>query len=232
MNKNNLLLNLAKNVKRLRLAAKMTQEQLAEVSSINTRQICRIENMSHGTSLNVLCKIAEVFQLQPWELYQPLTNEDMSTFNFHLEHAKQIQSIAIQKGIQNIFQHQGGLTLQVVLKMELEKLPEQHDFDVKDNNGNYFHLRCLDKNQSMSFKSFDDLEPHMIPSIQQASWLFAVFEQITLSSIWEVPAEKIQPLFDTWQEQWQHQPNIHLRPPKIGLHFIEEYGNQVYPIVE
>ena len=60
---------LGKRIKELRLARKMTQEQLAELVDIGAASLSKIEiGMYHPTGEN-LEKIAEALNVEPYELY-------------------------------------------------------------------------------------------------------------------------------------------------------------------
>lgn len=52
---------LATNVRRLRLAADMTQEALAEAADLDRRHIAKIEAAQANATISTLCKLANAF---------------------------------------------------------------------------------------------------------------------------------------------------------------------------
>ncbi len=57
------------NIKKLRTAAKLSQESMAEKLSCSREFISRVENKKERISLNMLLKIAELFNVNPSDLF-------------------------------------------------------------------------------------------------------------------------------------------------------------------
>ena len=60
---------IAQNIKRLRIEAKLSQEAMAEKLSCSREFISRVENRREKVSLNMLLKIADLFQINPSRLF-------------------------------------------------------------------------------------------------------------------------------------------------------------------
>ncbi len=60
---------IAQNIKRLRIEAKLSQEAMAEKLSCSREFISRVENRREKVSLNMLLKIADLFQINPSSLF-------------------------------------------------------------------------------------------------------------------------------------------------------------------
>ena len=60
---------ISKNIKNLRIAAKLSQEKMAENLSCSREFISRVENKKERVSLNMLLKIAELFNVNPSDLF-------------------------------------------------------------------------------------------------------------------------------------------------------------------
>ena len=56
-------------LKELRKQRKLTQEQLAELVDLDTKQICRIENGGCFTTFDTLDKIAKIFNVKIYDLF-------------------------------------------------------------------------------------------------------------------------------------------------------------------
>lgn len=60
---------LAKNVRRLRLERKWSQEKLADLADVNDKHIQDIEGKEpHNATILTLQKLAKAFEMEPWEL--------------------------------------------------------------------------------------------------------------------------------------------------------------------
>jgi|GEM_PF-720968 DNA-binding helix-turn-helix protein len=60
---------ISKNIKRLRTTAKLSQESMAEKLSCSREFISRVENNREKVSLNMLLKIANLFNVNPSNLF-------------------------------------------------------------------------------------------------------------------------------------------------------------------
>ena len=59
---------LAKNLRRLRYAAKLSQEELAERAGVNRGYMSDIENGHYNATIKVIAKLAEALGVEPAEL--------------------------------------------------------------------------------------------------------------------------------------------------------------------
>ena len=62
---------LATNVRRLRQASGMTQEELADRTGLSSRYIGSIERARVSASVSILGRLAEAFERDPCELIRP-----------------------------------------------------------------------------------------------------------------------------------------------------------------
>ncbi|CDE59297.1 helix-turn-helix domain protein [Fusobacterium sp. CAG:439] len=60
---------ISRNIKRLRTTAKLSQESMAEKLSCSREFISRVENRKEKVSLNMLLKIANLFNVNPSNLF-------------------------------------------------------------------------------------------------------------------------------------------------------------------
>lgn len=60
---------IAKNIRKLRTSAKISQEKMAENLGCSREFISRVENNRERISLNMLLKIAEYFDISPSQLF-------------------------------------------------------------------------------------------------------------------------------------------------------------------
>jgi len=60
------------NLRRVRHAKKMTQEELAEAAGLSARYVGDIERADKSPSVSVLGRIADALRIEPSELIQPV----------------------------------------------------------------------------------------------------------------------------------------------------------------
>ena len=61
---------ISKNIKKLRTSAKYSQEEMAEKLSCSREFISRVENRKEKISLNMMLKIANLFNVNPSSLFK------------------------------------------------------------------------------------------------------------------------------------------------------------------
>lgn len=66
---NNLKLLIGKKIRKLRKSKNLTQEKLAELLGIGTPNISYIENGKFAPSIETLEKLANIFEIEPYEIY-------------------------------------------------------------------------------------------------------------------------------------------------------------------
>ncbi|EJN94484.1 helix-turn-helix transcriptional regulator [Streptococcus ratti] len=69
--------NIQTNLKELRKAKKMSQQELAQVVGVRRETIIHLENNRYNPSLEMALKIAEIFQLPVEDIFQ-LNKEEYS----------------------------------------------------------------------------------------------------------------------------------------------------------
>ncbi|MCI7677235.1 helix-turn-helix transcriptional regulator [Streptococcus orisratti] len=62
--------NIVTNLKELRKAKKMSQQELAQLVSVRRETIVHLENNRYNPSLEMALKIAEIFQLPVEDIFQ------------------------------------------------------------------------------------------------------------------------------------------------------------------
>lgn len=62
--------NIVTNLKKLRKAKKMSQQELAQLVSVRRETIVHLENNRYNPSLEMALKIAEIFQLPVEDIFQ------------------------------------------------------------------------------------------------------------------------------------------------------------------
>ncbi|WCE30066.1 helix-turn-helix domain-containing protein [Vibrio sp. SCSIO 43137] len=229
MNKNELMWQLANNVRCLREKQGWTQEELAERANIHVRQISRIENASNETSLDLLCALAYVFGLAPSKLYEKLFFQTKIEWLNHIfPNIRAMEHLAKEEGIKDIFQDNGGKLLQVLLVTGLKDLPGREGNDAIDCYGNEYELKSLNVNLVKGFSTHHHMNPQIIEKYRKVSWVFAVYRDIELQEIWLLTPRELEFYYDKWTTKWYAEGGKDINNPKIPLKYVREHGKLVY----
>lgn len=229
MEKQYVLELLANNIKQLRVANGWTQEDLAEASNLSARQISRVENLENEPTLDIVCAIASAFNLYPSRLYEPLHfNSNIEKLNYIFPYIREMENIAHEEGIRDIFQDNGGKLLQVLLATGLKDLPGREGNDAVDMQGNEYELKSLNLNLVSSFSTHHHMNPKIIEKYRQVDWIFAVYRDIELQEIWLLTPNDLEPYYQKWTQQWHEKGGKDINNPKISLGYVRSNGTLVY----
>ncbi|MBL4830043.1 MAG: helix-turn-helix domain-containing protein [Aliivibrio sp.] len=229
MNKEDLIWQLAINVKQLRNENHWTQEELAERADINVRQVSRIENISNETSLDILCSVASAFDINPNKLYEPLFFETQIEWLNHIfPSVRDMEHLAKGEGITDIFQDNAGKLLQVLLVTGLKDLPGREGNDAVDRFKNEYELKSLNVNLVKGFSTHHHMNPKIIEKYRKVDWVFAVYRDIELQEIWLLRPNDLEFYYDKWATKWYAEEGKDINNPKIPLKYVRENGILVY----
>lgn len=229
MEKDNLQFIIASNIKGLRINKNMTQEDLAELANLSVRQISRVENMEHEPSLEVLCKLANAFNMNPSDLYCQLSFVSrIEKLNHLFPYVREMQKLAEKEGIKDIFQDNGGKLLQVLLVTGLKDLPGREGNDAIDINGNEYELKSLNMNLVSGFSTHHHMNPDIIAKYRKVDWVFAVYKDIELQEIWLLKPEDLDFYYNKWTEKWHSDGGKDINNPKIPLKYVRLNGTLIY----
>lgn len=229
MDKNDLMWQLADNVKRLREREHWTQEDLAERADLHVRQISRIENASNEASLENLCALAKVFEITPSKLYEKLFFETkIEWLNSIFPSVRGMEHLAKEEGIKDIFQDNGGKLLQVLLVTGLKDLAGREGNDAIDRFGNEYELKSLNVNLVKGFSTHHHMNPKIIEKYRKVDWVFAVYSDIELQEIWLLTPDDLEFYYDKWFKKWHDEGGKDINNPKIPLKYVRENGRLVY----
>lgn len=141
---------------------------------------------------------------------------------------RELQILAEQHGINDIFQDNGGKILQVILKENLKVLPGREGNDAVDPEGKELELKSVNINLTKSFSTNHHINQHIIDKYRQVDWMFAVYEGIELQEIYRMSPEDLEPYFSAWEKKWKENRKD-INNPKIPLKFVRKNGKKNYP---
>lgn len=89
-------------------------------------------------------------------------HSDLAKFRALLPNMRKLQKLASKHGIDDIFQDNGGKTLQVLLNTGLTILPGREGNDARDENGREYELKSVNIRLTQSFSTHHHMNPHII----------------------------------------------------------------------
>jgi len=145
-----------------------------------------------------------------------------------LPYIRQLQQLADQHGIHDIFQDNGGKLLQIALATGLTILKKREGNDAKDEFGREYELKSVNVNLTQSFSTHHHLNPTILAKYRKVGWVFAIYEAIELKTIYYMSPEKLETYFKAWEEKWHISGGKDINNPKIPLFFVVEHGELVW----
>ncbi|WP_367155521.1 hypothetical protein [Methylomonas sp. HYX-M1] len=141
---------------------------------------------------------------------------------------RKYQQLAEKHGINDIFQDNGGKLLQVILTTSLEVLPGREGNDAKDENGNEYELKSVNRLLTKSFSTHHHMNPTIIAKYKQVDWVFAIYEGIELLYIYLLTPSQLMPFYDKWESKWHADGGKDINNPKIPMTYVMEHGKLIF----
>lgn len=156
------------------------------------------------------------------------SHEDYETLKALWPNIEQYQLLASRHGINDIFQDNGGKLLQTLLLLNLEDIAGRNGNDAIDSNGNEYELKSINIDASYMITTHHHMNPRIIDKYRQVSWIFSIYEGITLVAIYTMKPSHLEPLFEKWELKYYDDGNKELNNPKIPLKIVIEQGKLLY----
>jgi Restriction endonuclease PvuII len=138
------------------------------------------------------------------------------------------QELALKHGINDIFQDNGGKILQVLLVMGLEVLSGREGNDAKDADGNEYELKSVNIALTKSFSTHHHINPRIIAKYRQVDWIFAIYHEINLVSIYKLKPHDLECFYIKWSDKWNESGGKDINNPKIPVKYVMEHGELLY----
>jgi hypothetical protein len=138
------------------------------------------------------------------------------------------QELALKHGINDIFQDNGGKILQVLLVTGLEVLLGREGNDAKDADGNEYELKSVNIALTKSFSTHHHINPRIIAKYRQVDWIFAIYHEINLVSIYKLTPHDLECFYIKWSDKWNESGGKDINNPKIPVKYVMEHGELLY----
>ncbi len=160
-------------------------------------------------------------------------HSDLAKLEKLLPHIRELQKLASQHGIHDVFQDNGGKLLQVLLVTGLTALPGREGNDGIDAEGHEYEMKSVNRfdtrgkrRSSPSFTTHHHLNPIIIDKYRKVDWIFAIYSGIELEEVYVLTPAQMEPYYRKWEEEYETKGD--LNNPKISLRFVQENGVLLY----
>jgi transcriptional regulator with XRE-family HTH domain len=144
------------------------------------------------------------------------------------EKVQELQKLAKEYGIADIFQDNGGKVLQVLIMLGLKISPGREGNDAQDDEGNEYELKTVNYALTTQISTHHHLNKEILDKYRKVkAWYIAIYEDIELLELWKIPPSELEELFRRWEEVID-QKGKELNNPKIPLWFVQTGGECVY----
>lgn len=154
---------------------------------------------------------------------------DLERLQTALTAIQELQNLANEYGINDIFQDNGGKVLQVLILLGLRISPGREGNDAIDAEENEYELKTINRLLSRSVTTHHHLNLDILAKYRAVrAWYIAVYEGIVLQAIYKVNSASLEPKFSYWESRILGGMES-INNPKIPLGLIEREGELVYP---
>ncbi len=143
---------------------------------------------------------------------------------------EEYQNLATQHGIADIFQDNGGKILQVLLLLDLKILPGREGNDAVDSSGQEYELKSVNIELTSGFSTHHHMNPVIVAKYRKVPWIFAIYRNIALESVYVVNQEKMEHWYAKWDAKWHADGGKDINNPKIPVSYVVEHGVLRYGI--
>lgn len=138
------------------------------------------------------------------------------------------QHLASQYGVQDIFADNGGKVVQLAVATGLDIVPGRLGPDYRDRIGNTYEVKTVNTSKKTTgFSTNHHLTKKTIAEYRKRRWVFAMYDDITLTEAYLVEAADMEPIFQKWEAALGGKRD-HLNNPKVPMDFVRDIGTVMY----
>lgn len=138
---------------------------------------------------------------------------------------EELSDMAKEYGINDIFQDNGGKTLQQLVYMGLKATPGREGSDGVDDKGIEYEMKSINIETSASgFSTNHHVTHDVIERYKDRPWMFSIYEGIELKEIYILQPENMLSIYEKWENKLQYK--THLNNPKIPIKYVKENGKR------
>jgi hypothetical protein len=110
------------------------------------------------------------------------------------------------------------------LTLGLTVLSGREGNDAKDETGREYELKSVNIELQTQITTHHHLNPKILDKYRQVDWIFAIYRNIELVSIYKMTPADLEPLFSRWEKKWHDDGEKDINNPKIPLGFVVTHG--------
>ncbi|MBD2001767.1 MULTISPECIES: helix-turn-helix domain-containing protein [Cyanophyceae] len=206
---------------------------LADALSVSVPYLMNIDQPDDNTDLITTLIAAPVSPALVEPVEEPITTENERESNLDrlqsaFEGIREMQHLANEYGITDIFQDNGGKVLQVLILLGLRISPGREGNDAIDAEGNEYELKTLNRslNKNAGVTTHHHLNKDILKKYRAVKgWYIAIYEGIELMEIHKVTPSILEVKFKDWEAKLEKQESIN--NPKIPMRLVRQ-GELVY----
>ena len=141
---------------------------------------------------------------------------------------REYQALAPRHGIGDIFQDNGGKLLQIALVTGLRLLRSREGNDAVDEDGREYELKSLNLLLTRSFSTHHHMNPTIIAKYRQVPWVFAVYRDIALQTVYLLEPADLEFYFTKWEQKWHTDGGKDINNPKIPIKYVMAHGTMIH----
>ncbi|HLO52335.1 MAG TPA: helix-turn-helix domain-containing protein [Kamptonema sp.] len=155
-------------------------------------------------------------------------NSDTVRLENAIKGIQEMQQLANEYGITDIFQDNGGKTLQLLILLGLRISPGREGNDAVDADGKEYELKTVNisLNRSRGITTHHHLNKTILEKYRRVeAWYIGIYEGITLKTIYKLNPSLLEPRFKIWEAELNKKDS--LNNPKIPMKLVKT-GEVVY----
>lgn len=158
--------------------------------------------------------------------------EEIAKLNRLWTNLQELQSLAHEYGIDDMFQDNGAKILQQLILLNFDILAGREGNDAISASGREWEMKSINiATSATGFSTNHHLNAHILNKYRQVPWSFAIYRNLELESIYVMTPEMLEPMFTKWQTKYIDN-GLEANNPKIPVKFVKENGLQVYPYAD
>lgn len=210
-------------------------EAIIELADALEIPLHHLMNFTHSDNQsiveNLLSEPVDPDLVQPVEdavISQDRREQDIIRLRNAVESLEEMQQLAREYGIRDIFQDNGGKTLQLLILLGLRISPGREGNDAIDADGNEYELKMINISgrRNPGITTHHHLNSVILEKYRQvAAWYIGIYEDISLVEIYKLTPFLLEPIFQEWERKLQTRES--LNNPKISMKLVRQ-GEIVY----
>lgn len=141
---------------------------------------------------------------------------------------QEYQALATKHGIDDVFQDNGWKLLQVLLLLGLKIIPGREGNDAVDASGREYELKSVNIELTHGFSTHHHMNPVIIAKYRQVPWVFAVYRDIALQTVYLLEPADLEFYFTKWEQKWHADGGKDINNPKIPIKYVMAHGTMIH----